>query len=173
MGAEAMTQMVDADTAGRVQGVVDEASRSAEDLQAEDLRGTSDAGLLQGQIGFSGQGSVGMDNSAMREAIDRRALGDYRASKAGLKAETQQKSLQTRLSRLTQAAQLAGAEHQQNQQAIMNKYIQKMNRKRSRAAVLGNVLGIAGAVGGAMAGGPAGAMAGYQMGQGVGQLGAQ
>ena len=79
MGAEAMTRMVDADTSAQVGAVVDEASRSAEDLQAEDLQGTGDAGLLQGQTGFSGQGSVGTDNSAMREAIDRRALGGYRA----------------------------------------------------------------------------------------------
>ena len=119
-------------------------------------------------VGFKGQMGAGVDNKALADAVNRRALRKFRTDRAGVKQNIESQAIQMKMNRLTEAAKLTGAELQQNKRAEMNRYIRRQQRKSARAGVVGNVLGIVGAVVGGVYGGPAGAAAGSQIGQAAG-----
>lgn len=107
----------------------------------------------------------------IKKQIADKALRGYRATIGAKRNEMELMALNDRFRRLTNAARLVNAEHQHNAQVRMNKYAEKVNRKRAKGQVLGNVLGIVGAGAGLFAGNPAlGASVGYQLGQGVGNV---
>lgn len=167
-GPPAMTREVDNKTSDLIKDYsTDALDKSSGDLYGEYMQGVG-SGIDVGPKGFAGQSGVGM--GAMSDAISRRALRGHRADTKQLKNDVMNTAIESRMSRLLNASQLANQEHQQNKMARMNKWIQKQNRRSARGAVLGNVLGIAGAVGGGMMGGVAGAGAGYQLGQGTGNM---
>jgi hypothetical protein len=114
--------------------------------------------------------SVALENKMLHDIVDRRALKTYRNEMKALETNVKHQAINDRFSRLNNAARLTAAEYQYNHQVDMNRYADRINRKRARASVLGNVLGIAGAIYGGVAGGPQGAFAGYQIGQGTGNL---
>lgn len=167
-----ITQPVPEDVSQQVTEFAQDSMKPANQLQAEFMTGANTMpGFLQPSKPAAV--SIGIDNKALVDAINQRALRSYRASKSGLDTTVETMALQSRLNRLTSASELVNAEHRQNQQARMNKYLDRLNRRRARAAVVGNVLGIAGAAAGAYLGGPGGAMAGYHLGQGIGQTAGQ
>lgn len=170
MDMSALTQPVSGEAKEQIDNYSEMASRAQPEIEQDLMGGVDQASseMLSGPTGFMGQKGAGVDYETLSNAINQRALKKYKANSSELGVDVQSMALQTRMKRLNEAAQLVNAEHQQNQQAAYNKYVQKLNRKRARAGVLGNILGIAGAVAGGMAGGPAGAMAGYQVGQGAG-----
>jgi hypothetical protein len=160
-----ITAPVPKDLSQQISDFTERAKEPESNIEQAIGRGIGDTGFLQ----QNRLPTSGIDNNALYAAIERRGSRKYQGEMAQLGSDIKAQALQMRMGRLTQAAQLVNAEHQQNERARMNKYIQNQNRKRARAGVLGNLLGIVGAVGGGVAGGPAGAMAGYQIGQGAGQ----
>jgi hypothetical protein len=169
MAGDVMFGGVPKDLSQEIAGFAERAKAPESQIESSLQENIGTGGFLQGSEMPSA--TAGFDNQALLSAIERRGSKKYNAEQAGLNSQIKAQALQMRMSRLTQAAQLVGAEHQQNERARMNRYIHEQNRKRARAQTLGNILGIAGAAGGALLGGPAGAAAGYQMGQGVGQSG--
>lgn len=116
----------------------------------------------QARIGY------GID-PAQAEAIYRKAGAPAQAQFNADKVNMRLMARNDKFKRMEKAAMLTSAELQHNNRVDQMRAIERANRRRARAAVLGNVLGIGGAVAGGFAGGPAGAMAGYSIGQGVGQ----
>lgn len=164
-----LTNPVPKETHDQVTQIADRAMQPEGELVETLSEGVGGRGFIDGGESIPTQ-SAGMgDNKYLVKAIENRGLRKYRNNAAKLQMETEDQALQMRMRRLNNAAQLVNAEHKQNEQARMNAYIMKQNRKRARAGVLGNILGLAGAGAGAVAGGPAGAAAGYSIGQGVGQ----
>lgn len=158
------------DVSDQIQGISDRAvNESQDDIQNKLIEGTSGDQFTRDNQGTPTQ-YQGVDNDTLMSAIESRGMRGSNVARSQLKSQIQNAAIQMKMKRLTNAAQLVSAEHQQNERARMNRYIMKQNRKRARAGVLGNILGIAGAAGGAMVGGPAGAAAGYGIGQGVGQM---
>lgn len=171
MSGISTTDFVPSEISNQIKDFSREALNTTEkDLQNKYLEGTEESlNQVPKTQAFNTQFSGIGNNDNLIKAIENRGLRSFGANQAELKSDLLLKSVESRLNRLTNSAKLVNAEYQQNQRAKLNKYIDKMNRKRARAGVLGNVLGIAGAAaGGFMTGSPAGAMAGYQMGQGIG-----
>lgn len=164
-----LTQPVPKEVSDQVTAIKDRAMESESELAGRLSEGVGgDTFLRQGES-IPTQ-NAGSDNRTLLKAIENRGMRKYRSNMAQLGGDISTEALQMKMRRLNNAAQLVNAEHQQNERARMNKYIQSQNRKRARAGVLGNILGIAGAGTGAFFGGPAGAAAGYSLGQGMGQV---
>ena len=151
-------------------------SKDATDISAKDLEQQIGGEALASttinptQVGFRGQMGQGVDNRALADAVNRRALRQTRVERQGIEQNIESTALQMKMNRLQQAAKLTGAELQENRRAEMNRYIRRQQRKQARAGVLGNVLGIAGAVAGGLMGGGGGAAAGYAIGAGAGNV---
>ena len=164
-----LTQGVDPETHKAIENFRQDSLKGSKDLQKEMSAGVfNDPAFLSKKAGFEGQAGVGVDSKSLMDAIELRARGEQNRSNKRLKSDIQRQALESRFSRLLNAAELTSQEHKQNMQAEMNRYMAKVNRRNARASVLGNVLGIAGAAAG-MGAGPMGAMAGYNIGQGLGQ----
>lgn len=152
-----------------IQQIRADSNKSAADLSKDFTEGINQSGYTPDKRGSPEMFGLN-DNQAVMDAIERRGQQKYRSNVGQIKSNADIEALNSRFTRLNQAAELTAAELQHNQMVKAARHAEKMNRRRARAGVLGNVLGIAGAVVGGVYGGPAGASAGYMIGQGVGGM---
>ena len=115
MAIPGITSPVPAETTDQINRFAEDAKKSSSDLQKGFLQGTEMPAFMAPGAGIKGQ----TDSKALSAAIDQRAMRGYRANMSQLKSDVEAKAIQQKFSRLTSAATLVSAEHQQNERIRM------------------------------------------------------